>query len=896
MITYTNPKALDSLDEFKPYTDTLHVCATQNMREGVYERYQKNGETPFITAPVVSAVSFMDCLLGNWSSQETKLKQYLHLSDIIQNRMKMEASYLASFRRNQIEVLETIRTLEVCGVTPEDLKDLEISPKEKNFHEIWEKLESNNSIKQLRGLLQSGMKRRLENRWISISEKLLKDAYDEKDEVLLKLNHGFTYETIVLHGFYFLTPQQQRIFQVLKESGINIVFLNLYDSRYPETFSFINQFINERHGWIDKKYWSVAGWTDKEVGLADKFLADFEGIQIEIYKKPKHLRIKDFHDFYAFLNEYEKNFEIDGKKESLRKTYLAPNAAVLNDRLQEYYPDLFKAKRHFLGYPIGQFLYQLHQMWDEAEHSLTLSENALFECFASGWLYDKKTKKNARDYTKLLQDVLPFFRGCVTQDSWIERSEDLVRIMDEILPAFEGQDDDRFQRQMASPFSMFSHFGASKSDVIQFIAFLKMIVNIANDLFGDGTKKISLSHHFSKLRKLVEASNPYLEKEIHKEEKLLIDELKQTLQTTPELDTFEVNDISTAVSLYLSGHLKSENVKDELIRPFIEIDGEVFKDNGITHVTGLDENSLPYSEFNLPWPLSEQAFKDLGSRNIPLSFQLLRNDHVKEITRYLLYNLLQFTESIELSWMVQYEDKHNLDKAIYLNQLGLEPDAHDEIVSDNLLDIKLVRTVTKEELDTFLAFPVDALAEFKFCPRRFYYSYLASDKENYQSDFIHEFLFGHLLKAVGALLPSLSDERIKDEVSKLFPSWSEFKKDLIGDENLKFKSWAKKNYGDYTPYGQEEKFSDLRKLFLFPVLKNNKADDESKDVAYAIEKLYKSPETILPTLREEFENQLEEHPVQMEAKPSGKCRYCPHNEFCPDAFHPVDDSERKRTK
>ena len=895
VITYTNPKALDQLSSFQPYTDVLHVCATKNMREGVYERYQKNPNSFLITAPIVSAVQLIESLIGEWYHSTTKLKQYLDLSEVIQNEVVLEPHFLSSFRRNQTEVLDTIRLLEFSGIKPDDFdEDLELTTKEAAFHNIWEKFEDNGYIQRIRKFLSSGIKDILTENWGDNLSKLVKEAYKDNQSILPKVNQKVGFQKMVLHGFYFMTPEQQQVFTLLRRAGVEIIFLNLYDRRFPESFSFIKKFINGKHGWVDEKEWEVEKWPSQKKTLADKFLADFEGDSIEQYEMPAHLKVIDFPDFYAFLKDYESNLATGNSNE--RKTYLAPNAASLNDRLQEYYPEQFKAKRHFLGYPIGQFLYQLHQMWSEEDQSLIITETGLFECFASGWLYDEKTKKNARSFTRTLQDVMPFFQECVTKDSWKKRARKLLEIEENVLSAFEKEEDDCFQKRLSSPFPYFSQFTVSKKEVEQVVAFIKMIFDIAYDLFEDGKNRISLSDHFSRLRKLLESSNPYLEKEIEKEEKILINQLKETLQTTPDVGAFHVNDISTAISLYLSGHLKKDHEEDELIRPFIEIDGEAFKQRTITHVTGLDENSLPYSEFKLPWPLTNHVFKTLAQRNIPLSLLVLRNESVKEITRYLLYNLLQFTNCLELSWMVQLDDKKNLDKAIYLSQLGLEPNVMDTTNVLDLEDIKLKREIPKQQLDSFLAYPIDALAEFTFCPRRFYYSYLSGNDVSFQTEFVQEFLFGNLLKAVGALLPTIPDDKIKEEVYKLFPYWNEFKCNLIGDENIQYRRWAKNNFGGYTPFGESEKFSDLRKLFLFPVLQNSKGDEDSKRVAEAIDQLYKHPDRELPSLREEFEKQLVEHPIQMEAIPSGKCRFCPHNGICPDAFHPIDDGERKRMK
>lgn len=859
------------------------------MKNGVRERYQKE-ESPYISAPIITSSDLINILLGEWTTSETKLKQYLKLSDVIKNRIQRDSVYYSSFRRNQIDVLDTIRMLEVCGVSVEDLTDLALSEKEEIFVETWRELDRNNLFNQIRSLLRNGIGNKVKKEQ-ALMQTLIKSSYSEG--VGTKIDSTITFETIVLHGFYFMTSEQQRVFLLLKQAGVKIVFLNLYDERYPETFSFIEKFINENHGWVNKDSWVVEDKSMQDLTIADKFLSDFEGTPIIDYMQ-NEIKVTDYPDFYAFLTDFDKDINVQNL-DIENKTYIAPNAEALNNRLQEYYPEKFKKKRRFLSYPIGQFLFQLHQMWDEQSKRLTITEGGLYECFASGWLYDSENKQNARDFTKTLHDILPFFKGCLTKKQWEDRAAELETIHDDVLTNFDVGTQNRFTKMMESPFTRFSAFASSKEDTKQVIHFIDNMFHIAFDLFGTGEKRISLSNHFKKLRHLVFDSNQHLEKEIQDEEKVLVHELSKTLQTAPGVDLFLVDDISSAISLYLSGNLTNDLKEEVLIRPFIEIDGEAFKENPITHVTGLDENSLPYSEFKLPWPLQEKTFYALALGNIPLSFQVLRNENVKAITRYLVYNLFQFSQNIELSWMVQYEDKNHLDKAIYLSQLGLNPNTSHLNTDNQLVDRIAVKTISKKELDSFLLYPVDALAEFQFCPRRFYYSYITEEYSTFRSEFIHEFLYGNLLKSVKVLAgKSISEERVKNEVDKLFPHWTDFKRNLLAKENFKYIPWTISNFKGHTPYGKEEEFSNLRKLFLFPALQNRKGDEDSKEVEHSINALYSKPETVIPTLRDDFEKQLMEHPVQMEARPSEKCRYCPHNDFCPEAHHPTDDKERRR--
>lgn len=873
MITYVDPRQLHHLTPFHEYKNTLHICATKNLRDALVERFQNKEQ--FITAPIVTAISVLEIIFKGWNESVSKLEQYLHLSDIIRAITGIEEEYASAFRRNQIDILDTIRLMEISGVSPQALREYELTRKEEIFVDIWERFENAEQVQHIRNILEKGL-----CDWPTIANEIVETAYE--NEPFRNYQADFEYNTIVLHGFYFITPEQQQVFKLLQRANVNIVFLQLYDERFPNSFNFIGDFIHSRFGWVDSEIWYKEKWMNPTVSLADKFLYDFEGIQKECVSST--VTVKKYKNFYDFLEEYEKNVDDNNK------TFLAPNASSLNNRLQDYYPEKFQHKRHFLSFPIGQFLFQLHQMWDEDENTLTITENALFECFTSRWIYDEETNKNAHEYTRVLEDLLIFFKDCYRKESWENRAEQLMRILDEVVEPFNKAGDNRFQHKMASPFTSFSQFTHGKEEIHQVVRFIRNIFDIAFELFGDGQQKISLANHFEKLRKFVGTLNPYLEENIVAEEKILVENIRNSLERTPKIASIHVSDISTAISLFLSGKLnKNLDVDVEAIRPFIEIDGEVFKEHAVTHVTGLDENSLPYQEFELPWPLTSALFNALCDTTNPISYMKLRNDHVKEITRYLMYNVLQFSSNLEFSWMVEYDNQKKLDKAVYLSQLQLEPNYVTNQAAPSWQDEKLTIEVTKEELDYFTAYPIDALAEFQFCSRRFYYSYIVSESSYYRNEFVQEFLFGNLLSSVGALLPKTTrDETIKKEVFALFPQWNDLKKETIADENISFKHFVRRQYGNYTKYGESDEFTNMRKLFLFPGLSDK--DDETKDVL----KLYSEPDQILPSVREEFEYQLEHIPIQLEATPGKKCRFCPHNSICAEAYHPVDDRDRKR--
>lgn len=888
VVTYQDPTDIKQLSA---YSDHLHICATRNMFKGVLQRYQLKSFD--IKAPIIPANIFISQMLGEWESSETKLEQFLHITKKL--KQFKSTNLVRAFRRNQLEVLETIRTLEVLSIRPDDLPKEHLTEKENLLIKIWDELRtSHSSFKNLEKIL-SNFKYfwRLKKR--DIIYNAFQEMYSDREKESIKNNIEKKYvaeseETIVLHGFYFLTPVQQKIFQLLKEAGMNIVFMNLYVPEYPNTFGFIKKFINEQNGWVD---------IDDEKGessclflkhTAQKLLLDFEGKVDDNNLQDQEVKLCKFDTFYELVNRIER----DGDKDV---TYLAPNANSLNERLQDYFPEKYQHRRHFLSYPVGQFFYQLHRMWDGQRGTYVIDENGLFECFSSGWIYDEKEKKNARDYTGILDELLPYFKGCVTKDDWLNRLNQLQQIYEEVLRPFEKEGDNRYQKMMRSPFSRFSYFSVHKSDMLQVGSFIKQVFHMAEYLFGSGKESITLHEYFDKLKELMQKNEPYLQLE-RKEEIELLNKIKTKLRVKPSEEEFLVDDMCYAIQLYLSGKLERE--EDEMIKPFIEIDGEAFKENRYTHVTGLDEDSLPYSEFKLPWPLSQETFDVLCHKSLALSLEKVRNNHVKDITRYLLFNLFQFTNQTTLSWIVHFEDKENLDMAIYLTLLDLkleeDNDKNEMEYTPNEGLSNEAKYLVAEGAVPYNDIPDDFFAEFLYCPRRFFYAFIASEYSTYTDEFHYQFLFGNLVKVMKATT-QFSDKQIKEELDKIFPYWTKYRKDVYFKNNSTYNDFMKKHYAGYSEYAGES-FSDMRKLFLFPVSLNPKTfnDKESKNVAEQLENFYKDSSMYRQDMIQQIEQEVLNANVPFKANPNDNCRYCPYIHICSSANLPVDDEARKMVK
>jgi hypothetical protein len=871
VITYDDPNTLSKNPYFNEYREAVHICATESLRQGVIKRYHMDETT--IMGPIIGIGLLTEGLLGAWTEPETKLLQYTQLSeitrDLIAKSTELGRKQLHAFRLNQADVLQTIRTLAEAGVLPRQLPIT--NNEEALFVEIWDAFESSNSsIKDLRRLFReqletsSGM-----NRCLIKSINHLAAMGNEASSSPI-----FT-DTLVLHGFHFITPIQYRLFSLMRNAGVKLVFLNLYDTRYKETFNAVESFIGQ---WADTDSWLVQSTDHSVQTWGDRFALTLEG-HAQLDTGLSELSIVSYEDFYAFLNDYEENILND-----VPVDYFSPRYDDVNSRLREYHPDHFE-QRHFLSYPIGQFLFRIHKMWDEVSGELFVDERSLFECFNSGWLQTDGI--NSRAYTETLVKIFPYFSTCKTLQDWKNQMDHLRAAKMTAVSSFEtsvdGETRNRFHETMSNPLLRFSFFSVSDSEMDIVHRLVNKLFDIGYTLFGNAEARVSLSGHFRKIEEMLRDST-LSDRQLYQEELSVLQELQGRLSYHRENETeFLVQDLADAISLYLGGEF---NTIDELtpsqssqggkpgVKKFEDLDATAFFRDVEISVVGLDQNSLPYTGADLPWPLSRRCLEELQMHFLDLGMILLRQEKAPHIARYLLYSLLAFHPNVTLSWMRKWEDEDDLEESLYLMLLGIAPEQKSTIdhamQSYDLSKTREPVDAVKRELS---AYPPDAVAEYEICPRRFYYSFLAQEYSTFNDEFHFEFLFGNLLRTSLALT-DCDVEDAYQQISSLFPHWTELKKQELKETSLLYISHVDKGYDIF----EGVNYTRARKLFQFLV------SGDGGSGGYSIRNV---PD------KNRFLTSLDnESNIQMTAKPSVMCRYCPHLSICGEGYFPVDDRQR----
>lgn len=884
--TYHHPqKWRDQKGLYDSIKEQIHITATKNMAEGIKDCYRSDKKKEFQYIFTIRQV--INGLFAWWSHPEAQLQQYLTLSKVINDTVKNNQNLKDAFRSNTTELLDSIRSFVFSGLSPQDIKKIEpLTPREACFAEVWENLEKNDSsFNTIRKQLKSGISH---EKVITKLNKVLQNQYDDgTEDVLLQI--PLIHTKIILHGFYYITPEQHIFLKLLQKSGFELIFLNFYDERFPSTFDFTKAFISSRFDWSDN--WSVQSRENEpQETLGMNFLNAFEEGKMKPLRTNKEIFAYD--SFFDFLHEVIiKHYPIGKERsEHLKQNeknvqLIATNADILNDILVQYYPEDFADKRNFLNYPVGQFILKIHEILQNGE--LILNEDILMATFSSGWLYDRRTRKNGRNYTHELKLLFPFFTNCTSLDDWLAQMNQLIEMYEKILPLFETPGDNRVLEGIRSPFAKIGYLSLDLATIKQVRVFFVLLKDMASKLFEVSSDTTSIKEHFLRLQELMREHNPLNHTVLQNEEKELIKKLNYKISQIEDEQLFLYEDLGQAIGFYLSG--KFDDGEDAFIKPFIEVDGEAFKQNiHQFYLTGLDEQGLPFSEFSTPWPILDTTFEQLSKNHRVLELLILRNKSVKAISRYLLYMSLEFlpTKNLELSWIRNFLDRVDLQPAVYVHQLDLiTKEKKHEFDENKQKDEKPFDFAQFTHSDTEMERAYDELkfedilAEYVLCPRRFYYGYVVGRYPVFTEEFIHQFTFSEIIKLVKRYTQQADDEVIKF-VSELFPQWTDFRKKTIAMKSI---GYAGRRQDKQEVITDSISVSEIRKNFQFPGLKKDDRENLFKEVHLK---------------KEEIMRTLEKPPAEMgailEAKSGYNCRFCPQLDWCFEGKYALDEAVKQR--
>jgi hypothetical protein len=892
VLTYQAPAQLYRSDSlfYREYADSLHIVATNSLKTGLGES-MKLGQ--WITAPIITfAELFTELAGGNWSSSKAQLKQFLTLSEIQSELWRDNPAgnrlIVQSIERNQLQVLKTLRMVTELGLSPTILYDRKdkLTESETIFLEMWNRMLSlllRNS-KELRLFLDgtknvtTTMNIALNNWGTELFTEKKKGAartillHKRRISNLLEENwresiqKSLAKKKLILHGFYFITPIQEKIFQRL-EDKFELVFLNAYDSRFPNAFETVKTFLG-----IGKN--ETCNVVDDYVAihpLAARLIESLEGgSQIEVDQK-----IEVYSDLVHFV-EYEKQRYVsttgDGNEMDEPYHILTPRAGEIENHLiaNEF---IKPSKKKLTDYPIGRFLYRLHQMKSREtdlkngteKFTEVVTGETLLDSFSSGCLILKG--EDLRRYVKSLEKVIPYCKKATKFDTWIEMINDLIiekkSMEKKIQKTNKHALSSRAHLFHSMPMRQLSYFSVATNDMEKLIEGIRLLKGINDALFGDwDTNKRSIANHFKTLEEMVLKN---VEDYFEDDEKEIITNLVDEIEDLKDEELeFSLKDISKGLLFYLDGSLheagETESVSDKVFA-FDQADGAPFRINRKFHLAFADHKALPVSQGYMLWPISRDTLSHLQESNPELHLLEERKRQSNSITRYLLYVLLHSSDDVRFSYAKHVGNESRLELALYLKLLNCEIIQMERVTKE-------IETVTKDinkEIDVRDAgWTLSMEREAKVCGKRASFSFILNDHTSFQSNFHHRFLYQNLIGTLQGLVDFevIGTKQLRNVVDSWFPQWNDMNRDFLYESAIK----------------NRPPKPELIKL---------NGQKYSQGISY----LHLLPTSYAHRNRSEVEK---EEVILHNANPGKHCRYCPFLSICNDGVYSKDFEDEQK--
>jgi hypothetical protein len=900
ILTYQAPTQLfrsDSLFQ-KQYADCLHIVATNSLKSGLGESIKGY---KWIHAPIITFSELFSELSGTkWSSTKAQLEQFLQLSDIFSNLWDKDSGKnrltLQAMERNQMQVLKTLRTLTELGLSSTDINPPQksLSSSERIFFKIWSNMQAvlDKDAQKLERFLSEDrfIKRDFEkalNEWVKTIhnkkepfktiQRQMSNLPRENSQKAIDI--ALKKKKIIVHGFYFITPIQQCVFNQLEKS-FELIFLNTYDENYPNTFEPVKHFLG-----IDKLQTDC---TVKERipvhPLAAKLLETFEGGS-KININETATVYNDLPHFIEAESKILKQMSLNKAKASVKDLeevseqdvyhLLTPRAKEVEEQLvaSGFVPS---TGQKLTEYPVGRFLYRLHQMRvrnsDLESGTVTFDENVtpeiILDCFASGCLI--VNKENMLGYVKSLEKILPYCSGITTFKKWYSQLQELVHEKEkwekELLNENKMSLSNRIHKFHAFPMRQLSYFSVDVEEINNIVLGIKRLEKIHTTLFSEWqTKKVDMATHLRTVERLVlksvEEHFENAEKEIVRK---IIDDISKLKDDELE---FTLKDISKGLLFYLDGSLEElgdpEFVVDRVFA-FDSADAAPFRLNRKFHLAFADQKSLPISqEFNL-WPISRELL--LQFEKLVPDLRLLEERKIRHhsISRYLLYVLFSSAQDIRFSYVENLGKESRLELALYLKLLDCK-------ISKAPRDYSKIKTGKKEEtidinLDSIDYWTISMKREAQVCPKRGSFSFILNEHTTFKSDFHQGFLYENYIVVLNQMLgKNITYSDMRKKVNQWFPQWNDMKKDFLYEHITT--RWGTKPLRIKRDSVKVKKVEYSQGISYFNLL----------PLSYGS----KDKNTLIPV-----------EDVKLHQASSGKhCTYCPYLSICRDGMYQLDIEE-----
>ena len=487
---------------------------------------------------------------------------------------------------------------------------------------------------------------------------------------------------VVLHGLYRMKPIHFKMISVLEDNGIEVVLLNCYNPKYQKVFKHWEKLYEML---LDKsspyKVTEIkigkemdASFTPSEIGVEYGELLEGNHKKISELENNIDIEFVEYDTSIDFINSVFSGFE-NAKKmiikdnedieninyqeiiANMEEQYYGVNGTDLNQIFMIFYPELFK-KKSFMSYPAGQFLYYIHDMWDDEKQQLILKHKSLVECLNMFNSNAAEVYEKIRTYIGLERKI----NGLLIKD-----------VIDKIKDLKEIYNDYKENNIQCFGYVLNQKEYETLEDALNDL-------NVFADKVFKNARDSKLNQYYNKLLNQIEIFNKYKNwKTLSDNEQELIKSIKNRLkddESTTKVSSIQI--VKEGIDFYLGGH--SGKDINWLVRDFEQIEGdlllfgqnkeEAYSNAKIIHYALVsNENMLDGKGDMLPWPLGRDMIVNTWLYNVLYSINEEDINYKAAMLFNGLYYLRPYSKNGKIKVRISYiinnvklsneENKHN---------------------------------------------------------------------------------------------------------------------------------------------------------------------------------------------------------------------------------------------
>ena len=734
------------------------------------------------------AVDFQDIfnyIIPHWLDEYDKLNKAALTEEFFRMKIsetedEIELEWLRNCRKNKFFLLSAIGLLAEASIEYEDL--LVDSKEIQLMKDLYKYILKNDSS--------------IQNLFSSIDSLANKDY---RHSLFTKLFGNFDFDHIVFHGFYYITPLQERIIVMMEKCGYDLIFLIPYDSKYRDFFT-----IWERTYSAERGYPTISEWIQPSDHLSN--------VLGEVYasRSPMitNVVIHEQKDIISFVND------IDKTRSECYRLYSSDHAAA-NDMLHDFFPHEYE-RRPLFSYPLGQFIFNIHRCWDNDHNGIVLDETIFKNIVSSGWL--SVDGNSSLDYLDNICSIYPFFQDCFELLEWENRLIYLKNQYQQSLAPFQEvlNKDDRIPF-LSNPLLNFSLYSLSDQSFETIYLMMLKLFNLLHLLF-DEQNALSIYQHFSKSKQFIMDNCPDIK--IDSEELAVLSNIINRVSCNhPRL--YSPEDVCSSVLFLLSQGFDSfgddGSRMEGMVNPLYQLDSAILSSQKV-HIILADIDRIPGKERSYVWPLNKKYIESLYCI-LPENKQYLIYNlkHIMKasplLNKYMFFTALN-NDDVIISWISKV-NKKNIQPSPFIRLLNDKCHIPFIDVSSEQIPFKDIQSINPKNYQ-FISSTInlstnlikEARIDYALCPLKYIYGHVLNEHPYFKTQFTINLAIGGLISSLKGSKLNITTDEIIDAVYDLFP----FIRNSEKRQTLECLSNEKFSYSEYKNY----KYYEGRFLIEYP--------------------------------------------------------------------------------